>query len=144
VFILLGNSNLIGPLVVSVFAVDISAFVFGKILQGPKLIPVISPNKTWSGAICATLIGASCFKYLLGNLIFEDYSWLRVFFYGMLFAISAQIGDLIVSLAKRVCNKKDFTNWLPGHGGLIDRADSIVAALIFVCLLNIFCFGELF
>lgn len=130
--------NFLPQLLISVFAIDTSAFLFGKILGGRKMIPIISPNKTWAGFLAATFIGAFAFAYLLAKFFMLERAWVVKFLYGIFFAIVVQMGDLLVSGAKRICKKKDFVNWLPGHGALWDRLDSIFAGAIFSIILAFF------
>ncbi len=125
----------------AVFATDTAAFAFGRVFKGPKLVPKISPNKTWSGAIAGLIVGACMFEYFLAQFIFPDRSWVRDFFYGASFAIVIQLGDLLVSFAKRVCKIKDASKLLPGHGGFWDRCDSLFAGAIFVSILRIIKLG---
>lgn len=127
--------------VFSVFAIDTSAYVFGKIIKGPKLAPKISPNKTISGFFFGIVAGTIAFHYLMSSMIFDD-NELHIYI-GILFALFAQMGDLLVSYAKRVCKVKDSSSLLPGHGGFWDRFDSICAAMIFIYLLQLFFIGNL-
>ncbi len=107
---------------------DIGGFVFGKIFKGPKLTK-ISPNKTFSGAlgsiILTIIIISFSFFYLLN--IF-DYKILLI---GLMTSISCQLGDLIFSYLKRKAKLKDTGNFLPGHGGILDRVDGILIGLPF-------------
>ena len=101
---------------------DIGGFIFGKIFKGPKLTK-ISPNKTISGAIGSILLTATVFliisKYLT-NTINVD-----VFVISLVTSLGCQIGDLFFSFLKRKAKIKDTGNFLPGHGGVIDRLDGI-------------------
>lgn len=108
-----------------VWLVDIGAFLVGKSLGGPKLAPVISPNKTWSGFIGGIIISAIG-TWLLCNAL--DMGHLNKFWLFVIVALPlAQGGDLIESWCKRKFKVKDSGNFLPGHGGLLDRLDSILA-----------------
>lgn len=119
------------------WATDIGAFFAGKSLGGPKLAPRISPAKTWAG-----LLGGVIAAGLLGYLAawyFEidaapdaqtgEPSWLfQSFLYlGAPLAIVAQAGDLYESWVKRRCGVKDSGTILPGHGGVLDRCDGLIA-----------------
>lgn len=122
----------------AVFIIDSSAYIFGKLIKGPLLAPKISPKKTWSGMITATIAGASMFYFFLAPYIFE--STVDIFekiAYGILFALVVQIGDLLVSWGKRILQIKDASNLLPGHGGFWDRCDSILAGAIFLEILRV-------
>ena len=104
-------------------ASDIGGFVFGKLFKGPKLTK-ISPNKTVSGALGSlTLSSMTIFfiaYYLTKNLNFN------VILIGFIISISCQIGDLSFSYLKRKSKLKDTGNFLPGHGGVLDRIDGIL------------------
>lgn len=103
-------------------ASDVGGFIFGKIFKGPKLTK-ISPNKTISGSIGSILLTATVFliisKYLT-NTISVD-----VFVISLVTSLGCQIGDLFFSFLKRKAKIKDTGNFLPGHGGVIDRLDGI-------------------
>lgn len=113
---------------------DVCAYLGGSLLGKHKLMPKISPNKTIEGAIFGLLGGV--LLPTLGCLIFKFKIDLRMICIFFVCAIAAEIGDLFASAIKRALNVKDFSNLLPGHGGLLDRFDS----LIFV----IFVFGVFF
>ena len=120
---------------------DIGGYIFGKIIKGPKLTK-ISPNKTYSGALGGLLLS------LLGSWIF--YNWSidilikpnltisNLFIISIFISIISQIGDLAVSLFKRLSNLKDTGNIIPGHGGILDRIDGMIFAFPISFLLNIF------
>ncbi|MEP3628966.1 MAG: phosphatidate cytidylyltransferase [Hyphomicrobiales bacterium] len=115
----------------SVWAADIFAYIVGRTVGGPKLMPRVSPKKTWSGflggAAGAVIIGA-----LVASYLFEAST---VLFAGLAFitALAAQVGDLLESHIKRRFNVKDSSNLIPGHGGILDRVDGLVlSAYVFV------------
>ena len=114
---------LIFMILLTCVASDVGGFIFGKIFKGPKLTK-ISPKKTISGAI-GSLIFSSLFMlisiyYLTKN--FDPY----IIIIGSITSISCQIGDLFFSLLKRKSFLKDSGNFLPGHGGILDRIDGIL------------------
>jgi phosphatidate cytidylyltransferase len=126
-------------IVVVVIAADSWAYLGGSTLKGPKLIPKVSPNKTWSGLISGFVFGA-----LFGALS----AWIIGFspIYGALLALPvvvfAVLGDLLESVIKRHLNVKDAGGIIPGHGGLLDRIDSlmlivVVAAAILIIWPNV-------
>ena len=112
-------------------ACDIAAYFGGRYFGGAKLAPMISPNKTWSGALGGVL-GAILAAFVV-------MSWLPFSFIGMvLFAVAiavlAQGGDLLESALKRNLGIKDSGNVIPGHGGLLDRFDGYLLTLPVMCL----------
>jgi phosphatidate cytidylyltransferase len=120
-------------LLVTVWAIDIFAFAFGKVLGGPKIAPAISPNKTWAGLLGA-MVGAvlSCWIFQIFSLYPMSF---ELFILAPLIAIVAQTGDFWESFVKRKFGVKDSSNILPGHGGLLDRMDGFVAASVLVAAL---------
>jgi phosphatidate cytidylyltransferase len=116
-----------------VWGSDIGAFVAGRTIGGPKLWPRVSPNKTWAGFLGALAAG------LVSGLIFAQVvsgaSSLVLGTNGMLLAFVAQMGDLAESALKRQFGIKDSSAIIPGHGGLMDRADSTVAVSVAVSIL---------
>lgn len=113
-----------------VWAVDIGGYVVGCTLKGPKLAPKISPNKTWSG-----LIGGILFSVATSTVFCYIYQVMDgAYLYGGLaamFALIAQIGDLVESYIKRSIGIKDSSNLIPGHGGVFDRVDGLIFAAPF-------------
>ena len=114
------------------FAPDTFAFFSGKLFGKHKLIPEISPNKTVEGSIGAVVGTVAVF--LVYGLIVQFWvglqvNYLSLILLAVLCSIVAQFGDLAASEIKRTCGVKDFGNLIPGHGGLVDRVDS----LLFVC-----------
>ena len=102
---------------------DIGGFVFGKTFKGPKLTK-ISPNKTISGAI-GSLVFSSLFILMLIFYLTKNFDP-YIIIIGCITSISCQIGDLFFSLLKRKSFLKDSGNFLPGHGGILDRIDGIL------------------
>jgi phosphatidate cytidylyltransferase len=111
-----------------VWASDIGAYAFGRLIGGPKLAPALSPNKTWAGAIgglaCAMAVGG------FGAAAITADSPIVLLAISAFVAIAAQLGDLVESFAKRRFNVKDSGGLIPGHGGLLDRLDSLLAAAL--------------
>ncbi len=107
-------------------ASDIGGFIFGKILKGPKLTK-ISPNKTISGAI-GSLIFSSIFILLFTFYLTKSLD-LNIIIIGFIISISCQIGDLFFSFLKRKSFLKDSGNFLPGHGGILDRVDGLLLGI---------------
>lgn len=109
-----------------VWATDTGAFFFGRAIGGPRLAPRISPNKTWAGLVGGTLT-AALVGVLAACLVGRDAMPLVVG--GMVLAIVAQGGDLLESWCKRRFGVKDSSHIIPGHGGILDRVDGLLAAL---------------
>jgi phosphatidate cytidylyltransferase len=105
---------------------DTAAFYCGKKWGRRKLAPVVSPNKSWEGAIAslvAAVVAAGAWSYLrLGELRLE------LLGLAVLISIAAQMGDLLESLIKRGAGVKDSGQLLPGHGGVLDRVDALLFA----------------
>ena len=132
-------------LIICVFT-DLGGYIFGKIFKGPKLTK-ISPKKTYTGALggfILSLVAAFIFsKYTaIGAATNENLSqWIGMSFnkiyylFVIVISLISQIGDLIISYFKRLAKVKDTGNFLPGHGGLLDRIDGILFAIPFSYLL---------
>ena len=106
---------------------DTFAFYVGRTLGRHPMAPEISPRKTWEGVVghvFGSLIGAIAAKILF----FHTLGWDIAVFVGILLSLAAQLGDLSISLLKRAAGAKDSGNILPGHGGVLDRADSLLLA----------------
>ncbi len=116
-----------------VWATDIAAYFSGRRFGGAKLMPSVSPKKTWSGAV-GGLIGA-----IIVGLIFQTsvasfeggYIWLLA----ALLSIASQAGDLFESWIKRLFDVKDSSQLIPGHGGFLDRVDGLLAAAVPVAVM---------
>ena len=122
----------LGFVVAIVWATDIFAYIVG-ILKGPKLWPAISPGKTWSGALgglCAAIAASAAFYGLI-----DAVSLTRLILTGLMLSIASQCGDLFESWIKRRFKVKDASHLIPGHGGVMDRVDGLVFALIAALLL---------
>lgn len=118
---------LIFSLLFTIWACDIGAYFTGKTFGGPKMAPAISPNKTWSGM--AGGAAASGLALLLSDLAFGVVgNALVAFIAGVVLAFVGQAGDLLISKQKRRVGVKDTGNLIPGHGGILDRIDSLLLA----------------
>ncbi len=115
------------------FASDTAAFFTGRALGRHKLAPHISPAKTWEGAI-GGIIGAIIVSlfFILSTPLFLPLKWGQAVLLGLLVSIFGQLGDLVESLFKRNMGVKDSSQLIPGHGGVLDRIDSIIFAGIVV------------
>jgi phosphatidate cytidylyltransferase len=118
--------------IVAAVAADTGAYAFGLMFGKHPMAPVISPKKTWegfAGGAAASLVAG----VLLSTLMLGNTWWFGLIFGAAIF-LSATLGDLVESLIKRDIGIKDMSSWLPGHGGFLDRLDSILpsAAVAYV------------
>lgn len=120
----------------AVWLTDTGALIVGNLLKGPKLWPALSPNKTWSGSLGGALAGTLAAALVF--LVLRSNPW-----HGALLGLGAsvvgQLGDLFESFLKRKVGRKNSGSLIPGHGGVLDRIDSMlfvapVAALVFLAL----------
>ena len=113
---------------------DTGGYFFGKFFRGPK-IKSISPNKTYTGFVGSLIFSQLSIVYIFFFDLFSELD----FFYKILIVFTSSIavicGDLLFSYFKRVGNIKDYSNILPGHGGLLDRIDGLIVLMI---LYNLF------
>lgn len=125
-----------------VWATDVGAYVAGRTIGGPKLAPKISPNKTWAG-----LIGGVVSAALVGAVMAPGGDTaLTPIFVALLsagLAVVAQVGDFGESWVKRRFGVKDSSNIIPGHGGVLDRVDGLLAVSLVVGILYAFSFDGL-
>lgn len=110
--------------IITVVAVDLGAYVAGVTLGTHPMAPRISPKKTWEGFAGAAVFGVIA-AVLLSWLMLQQSPWLGVPL-GLALLVTATGGDLVESLIKRDLGIKDISTWLPGHGGFLDRLDSIL------------------
>ena len=123
-----------------VWATDIGAYFIGSYAGGAKLAPSISPSKTWSG-----LVGGICFSAVVSaacGLAFDAGETLMLAVTGIAIALVAQAGDLLELAAKRRAGVKDSGRLIPGHGGVLDRIDGLIAALVFIAAIRLATGGE--
>lgn len=116
---------------------DTGAYFAGVFLGKHKLIPHVSPKKTVEGSIGGIIVCMlSCMLYLfIVNKFWhgmEDMSYLRVALIGAVASVISQLGDLVASAIKRDCDIKDYGNIFPGHGGFMDRFDSVIFIAPFI------------
>lgn len=127
-----GGTQVILWLVAVVVASDVLGYFAGRMLGGPKFWERISPKKTWSGTVAgwigAALVGL-CFA-LAGS------SWLLVPL-SALVAFAGQMGDILESWVKRRAGVKDASSLIPGHGGVLDRFDALIGAVVLVMALRL-------
>jgi phosphatidate cytidylyltransferase len=115
------------------WSTDTGAYVAGRLIGGPKLAPAISPNKTIAGAVGGLLVAAGMAwlytRYVLGPAAQLTLTPAGTVVFATVVAVAAQLGDLAESFLKREAGVKDASQLLPGHGGVLDRLDSIFFVL---------------
>lgn len=120
-----GRANMLFVLLI-VWASDIGAYLAGRLIGGPKLAPAISPGKTWSGAagglVVAVAVGWFAASQLSGS------AGVSAVLLAAGLSVVSQAGDLLESWIKRIFGVKDSSHLIPGHGGLLDRLDGVLAA----------------
>jgi len=114
---------------------DIGGYVFGKIFKGPKLTK-FSPNKTYAGMIGGYLLSIIS-TIFFNNFYFTKEIQINFFIFVILISTTSQFGDIVVSYFKRLSKIKDTGKIIPGHGGLLDRADGMIFAFPFSYLILI-------
>ncbi len=118
------------PVLFGVWGFDTGAFFTGRFFGRHKLAPKISPAKTWEGVIGGMLL--SIVSSLALTVIPLRMPWYLAIVLGILIGVAATLGDLAESLIKRQTHVKDSGHFMPGHGGVLDRVDSILFAVIVV------------
>jgi len=113
-----------------VWATDIGAYAAGRTIGGPKLLPRVSPKKTWAG-----LLGGMASAALVGAFYFDEPMAPAIL--SALLAVLAQAGDLFESWVKRRFGVKDSSNIIPGHGGVLDRVDGLLTTAPVVAILTL-------
>lgn len=124
------GSYLVWTIFISAWSCDTTAYYVGRYLGKNKLCPRVSPKKTIEGAI-GGLLGSTIFCGIYGLVISKlgiNIPIFNFFLIGLFCGIFSQIGDLVASSIKRYIGVKDYSNLIPGHGGILDRFDSILFA----------------
>nr|WP_315457740.1 phosphatidate cytidylyltransferase [uncultured Sphingorhabdus sp.] len=137
-------------LIAGVIGTDVGAYFAGRTLGGPKIAPRISPSKTWSGLL-GGMAGAGLTMVAIQAIIYwsreggvghDDiyltYGWQRLLLTGGVLAVVAQSGDFFESWMKRRAGVKDSGSLIPGHGGLFDRTDGLIAVAFAAGLVMLF------
>ncbi len=137
-------------LIAGVIGTDVGAYFAGRTIGGPKIAPQISPSKTWSGLI-GGMVGAGLLMIAVQAIIYWGrvdardhsdiylaYSWKTLAITGLALAIVAQVGDFFESWMKRRAGVKDSGRLIPGHGGLFDRTDGLIAVAFVAGLIVVF------
>ena len=131
-------SNMVWPVILAAFGSDTFAYFTGYFLGKHKMAPNISPKKTWEGA-AGGIIGSVVLCGAFGLIFYSDHGeiWLHCLVIGFFGALFGMAGDLIASAFKRKMGIKDYGNLIPGHGGILDRFDSVllVAPVVYYYIL---------
>ncbi|OIM29220.1 phosphatidate cytidylyltransferase, partial [Oenococcus oeni] len=121
-----------------VWLTDSFAYIVGRKFGKHKLIPRISPNKTWEGSIGGTLIATiAAVSFALVTNFAPEFNPFELIIVTVLLSIAGQFGDLIESAFKRFYGVKDSGNMLPGHGGILDRFDSMLVVMPLLVLMGL-------
>jgi phosphatidate cytidylyltransferase len=118
------------------WAADSAAFALGSLLKGPKLWPRLSPNKTWAGFV-GGIIGAIAVAVACVLVLDLELTWWGGAVVGLCGGVATMAGDLWESLLKRRFGVKDSGDLIPGHGGLLDRVDGLMFAVVVVAITRI-------
>lgn len=120
-----------------VWLTDSGAYMVGRAIGKHKLAPKISPNKTWEGSIGGSLVAVIVVAslYTIFNWL-PAYNFIELLLFAIVLSIAGQLGDLIESGLKRHFNVKDSGNILPGHGGILDRFDSMLVVMPLMSILG--------
>lgn len=109
---------------------DTFAYLTGMLIGKHKLLESISPNKTWEGTIGGTVFGTFISSIFYITVINPEINIFLIIGISLFLSLIGQFGDLVFSAIKRYFGKKDFSNIMPGHGGILDRLDSIIFVLL--------------
>ena len=127
-------------IIAMVVAADTGGYLFGRTIGGPKLVPRISPNKTWSGlggAVLGAALAGLCTAFILNH----TNVWMLTLISAVL-GLLEQGGDLVESAFKRHFGVKDTSQIIPGHGGVLDRVDGLLAVAVAVLAVNLWAGGS--
>ena len=127
-------------IVAMVVAADVGGYLVGRTVGGPKLVPRISPNKTWSGlggAVLGAALAGLCMAFILNH----TNVWMLTLISAVI-GLLEQGGDLVESAFKRHFGVKDTSQIIPGHGGVLDRVDGLLAVAVAVLVINLWAGGS--
>lgn len=125
-----GGFSMVLYLLFVIWSMDIGAYFSGRFIGGPKVAPSISPKKTWAGVIGGAI--ACGFVGVLFSIFMHEVGTIEMVLISVLLGIISQAGDFLESWLKRQFGVKDSGTLLPGHGGLMDRVDSLVTGAPFL------------
>ena len=126
--------------ILATFATDTGAFLVGRAIGRRRMVPRISPGKTWEGAVGGWIAGVGA---AVGLTVLLDVPLTQpeAVVLGALIGVAAQAGDLVESMLKRAADVKDSGTLIPGHGGVLDRLDSVVFAIVVVYYFSVWTAG---
>lgn len=122
-----GGFKILMFIILTVIGADVGAYLGGSVIKGPKIAPKISPNKTWSGFLSGLLLGS---LIAVGCGLVLGISWSSALWLAVPVVVFSVIGDFLESALKRHFGVKDTGTLLPGHGGLLDRLDGLMMAVV--------------
>lgn len=125
-FYMLQNLKLALYVLLLVWASDIGAYLFGKLIGGAKLLPKVSPNKTWAGLAGAILCPFVVVLVITSVDRVVPFELMPPIILAVIVGVLGQSGDLFISFIKRKAELKDTGSLIPGHGGLLDRVDALM------------------
>ena len=125
--------------VTTVALIDSAGYLFGRVFGRNKLAPDVSPKKTWEG-LAASIVFGTASAVLFTVFVLGGEWWVGIILAAALI-LAAVFGDLTESLIKRDLGIKDMSTWLPGHGGMMDRLDSLLPASLMTYLVMVVFFG---
>jgi phosphatidate cytidylyltransferase len=125
--------------VTTVALIDSAGYLFGRVFGKNKLAPDVSPKKTWEG-LAASIVFGTTSAVLFTVFVLGGEWWVGILLAAALI-LAAVFGDLAESLIKRDLGIKDMSTWLPGHGGMMDRLDSLLPASLMTYLVMVVFFG---
>lgn len=123
-----GRYLIVIPFIMAFFS-DTGAYFIGVFFGKHKMAPIISPKKSWEGffgGIATAMVGMVLYALLLQKVFGFEVNYVAAVFYGLLGALGGVFGDLTLSVVKRQVGIKDYGNLIPGHGGILDRFDSVI------------------
>ena len=117
---------------------DTFAMLIGCLIGKHKLIPEVSPKKSVEGSVAGSIVGTAIASIYYYNIITSDINIAILIIMGLILSVLGQLGDLLFSKIKRENDIKDFSNIMPGHGGILDRLDSLTFIMFgYIVILNI-------
>lgn len=124
------DSNILLYLVFISVITDTFAYITGMLVGRHKLLAIVSPKKTWEGAVGGTVFAVIVATIFYMTVINSGVKLYVIIPITLVLSIVGQLGDLFFSAIKRYFDKKDFSNLMPGHGGILDRLDSLIFVLL--------------